>query len=473
VTPEQLQERFTDALGDHVVEADVAWDQLTLTLDADGYVEAARLGRDDPALNLDFFDCLSGVDEREDGFAVVAILYSTEHRHRVLLRHPCAGGRDEPTAPSLTGLYLGADWHEREAWDMFGIEFDGHPGLAPRILTTENFEGWPLRKDFHLGTREAKPWPGLKEPLEIDEETGEPLEKQPAGPGGAPGPTAPDEAMAEQAKRAAGVLDEEQVEVAEGTELAPEAPETTATDEGVGAEPDEKEAARVARAREKAAEMRRRKAAERAAEAEDEAAAEDDGGDEEPAAEEPAADEEAPADEPPPTGEAPGEAARKSAVGDPRVTKPADRQQEGDIPRHAQEGPREDERGEVAERVAEASQEREPTHEDVPPQTGPPGAPSGPEGEPYAESDVGEATVEGGLRETVDEEADAAADVTGGRRPGSVEDAPPEDERDRGRAGAEEALDEADRAAGPDDADDEDDDTGEDEAGDETGDGGR
>ncbi len=363
MTPEELQERFANELGDHVVGSEVAWGRLTLTLDAEGYVEAARLGNEDPQLNLDFFDCLSGVDEREDGFAVVAVLYSTEHRHRVLLRHLCAGGREEPTAPTLTDIYLGADWHEREAWDMFGIEFDGHPGVAPRILTTENFEGWPLRKDFHLATREAKPWPGLKEPLEIDEETGEPLEKKPVGPGASPGPTAPDEAMAEQAKRAAGVLDEEQIEVGEGTELDPEAPETTASDEGVGAEPDEAEAARVARAREKAAEMRRKRAEERAA-------GEDEGS------------------------------------GD------------SDEPRPVQE----------------------PTHEDVPAQTGPPGAPSGPEDEPFEEVDAGEATAEGGLRETIDEEADAAAEVEGGRRPGSVDGEPPEDEVDRGREGAEEAL---------------------------------
>jgi NADH:ubiquinone oxidoreductase subunit C len=45
---------------------------------------------------------------------------------------------------------------------MFGIEFDGHPGLEPRLLTVENFEGWPLRKDFHLTSRVAKPWPGSR-----------------------------------------------------------------------------------------------------------------------------------------------------------------------------------------------------------------------------------------------------------------------------------------------------------------------
>ncbi|MGH3443104.1 MAG: NADH-quinone oxidoreductase subunit C [Nitriliruptorales bacterium] len=214
MTLEDLKERFTAQLGGHVVDAAVEWGSVTITLDADGYVEAARIAREE--LEMDFFDSLSGVDEREDGFAVVAVLYSTSTHDRVLLRHVCAGGREEPTAPTLSHLYLGANWQEREAWDMFGIEFEGHPGLAPRILTPENFEGWPLRKDFWLGTREAKPWPGIKEPLELDEETGEPIEREPAGVGAAPGPSVLDEAMAEQAKVVAGVVDaDEQVELGE------------------------------------------------------------------------------------------------------------------------------------------------------------------------------------------------------------------------------------------------------------------
>ncbi|MDQ4129405.1 MAG: NADH-quinone oxidoreductase subunit C [Actinomycetota bacterium] len=166
MTPEQLEQLLVESFRDHVRGAEVAFGQFTATLDAEGYVEAARFCRDDPRLACDFFDCLFGVDERDEGFAVIANLYSTTHRHRVLLRHLCPGGREQPVAPSLTSLYRGADWHEREAWDMFGIEFDGHPGLSPRLLCPENFEGWPLRKDFPLATREAKPWPGAKEPVE-------------------------------------------------------------------------------------------------------------------------------------------------------------------------------------------------------------------------------------------------------------------------------------------------------------------
>ena len=66
----------------------------------------------------------------------------------------------DPHAESWVPVYAGADWHERETWEMFGIVFDGHPSLRHLYLPSE-FEGHPLRKDFPLLAREVKPWPGL------------------------------------------------------------------------------------------------------------------------------------------------------------------------------------------------------------------------------------------------------------------------------------------------------------------------
>lgn len=181
------------------------------------------------------FDCLFGVDRGEDGFDVVAILYSTSRGQRILLRVRCDGGRESPVCPSLVDLYAGANWMERETWDMFGIDFEGHPGLTPRILCAENFEGWPLRKDFYLASREAKPWPGVKEPAELDDE-GNPIVKIP-GPGEAVGPSILDEVMAEQAKianpHASPPVDEP--DPAEPLEAEGDA-EPPAADEGVTAE---------------------------------------------------------------------------------------------------------------------------------------------------------------------------------------------------------------------------------------------
>ncbi|MBA2752626.1 MAG: NADH-quinone oxidoreductase subunit C, partial [Actinobacteria bacterium] len=76
----------------------------------------------------------------------------------------------DPRVASWVGVYRGADWHEREAWEMYGFTFDGHPGLRHLYLPGE-FEGNPLRKDFPLLARELKPWPGLVdvEPIPGDE----------------------------------------------------------------------------------------------------------------------------------------------------------------------------------------------------------------------------------------------------------------------------------------------------------------
>ena len=70
-----------------------------------------------------------------------------------------------PGCATATEVYRGANWHERETHEMFGMIFDGHPNLMP-LLLPDGFEGHPLRKEFVLAARVAKPWPGAKEPGE-------------------------------------------------------------------------------------------------------------------------------------------------------------------------------------------------------------------------------------------------------------------------------------------------------------------
>ena len=79
-----------------------------------------------------------------------------------------------PHAESWVPVYPGADWHEREAWEMYGIVFDGHPSLRHLYLPSE-FEGHPLRKDFPLLAREVKPWPGL---VDVEPMPGEPAAEE-------------------------------------------------------------------------------------------------------------------------------------------------------------------------------------------------------------------------------------------------------------------------------------------------------
>ena len=270
LTPGETEALLRDRLGEGIIGSTLAHRTFTVHVAPSAWVDTFTRCRDEPLLDFDLFDTLHGVDAREDGFDVVAILYSTSTGNRLCLRTRCEGGRDTPVCPSLNDVYRGANWMERETWDMFGIEFPGHPALEPRILTVENFEGWPLRKDFHLASRVAKPWPGVKEPAELDED-GNVIERVP-GIGDAPGPYVLDEAMAAQAialRQVSAAID-----AAAGNEAAVASAEPTVSDatmpETSGAastDPDAAaDAARTADEQRRAqAEARARKAAERAA----------------------------------------------------------------------------------------------------------------------------------------------------------------------------------------------------------------
>ncbi|MBM0256580.1 NADH-quinone oxidoreductase subunit C [Micromonospora sp. 4G55] len=155
--------------------------RATVDVPLASWTDALRAARDDAELACDFFDWLSAVDELAEGFDVVVHLWSTTHRHGVLLRTRVP--RESPTVPSVVGLWPGAAWHERETHEMFGIDFAGHPGLAPLLLPPE-FEGHPLRKEFVLASRVAKPWPGAKEPGESEAGGG----RRPIRPPGVPAP---------------------------------------------------------------------------------------------------------------------------------------------------------------------------------------------------------------------------------------------------------------------------------------------
>ena len=110
-------------------------------------------------LGCDFFDWLSAVDEGPDGLRLVAHVWSLDRRRGLLIRCLLGTGQVE----SIVDVYAGAAWHERETHEMFGIDFRGHPNLSPLLLAPE-FDGHPLRKNFVLASRVAKPWPGAKEP---------------------------------------------------------------------------------------------------------------------------------------------------------------------------------------------------------------------------------------------------------------------------------------------------------------------
>jgi NADH-quinone oxidoreductase subunit C len=100
----------------------------------------------------------TGVAGGDTRFQVLARLYSTREKTGVTLKVDLDD--EAPAVETWSSVYAGADWHERETWEMFGIDFVGHPHLVHLYLPGE-FEGYPLRKDFPLLSREVKPWPGL------------------------------------------------------------------------------------------------------------------------------------------------------------------------------------------------------------------------------------------------------------------------------------------------------------------------
>jgi NADH-quinone oxidoreductase subunit C len=152
----QLQSQVERALGARVQSITLALNELTVVLHAETYLESALILRDDPALGFEQLIDLCGIDyqDYQDGsysgprFAVVTHLLSVKHNLRLRLR-VFAPDDSYPLVSSLTSVWASANWFEREAFDLFGILFDGHADLR-RILTDYGFIGHPFRKDFPI-----------------------------------------------------------------------------------------------------------------------------------------------------------------------------------------------------------------------------------------------------------------------------------------------------------------------------------
>jgi NADH-quinone oxidoreductase subunit C len=145
---------------DTEIDTEISPDMLTVTVPPHAWAATLACARDE--LDCDFFDWLTGVDELDAGVAVLAHVYSLAGRHHLVLRTVLPS---EPALATATGIYRGAAWHERETHEMFGVLFEGHPGLDP-LLLPDGFELAPLRKNFVLAARRDRDWPGAKEPGE-------------------------------------------------------------------------------------------------------------------------------------------------------------------------------------------------------------------------------------------------------------------------------------------------------------------
>ncbi|MCI0600634.1 MAG: NADH-quinone oxidoreductase subunit C [Beijerinckiaceae bacterium] len=145
---QQFGEAIAAALPGAIAGISTDYGELSLTVESTRLVETVTYLRDDPSCLFVSFIDLTAVDypARDKRFDVVTHLLSPKHNRRIRLK--VAAGEAE-LVPSLTGLYPAANWFEREAYDLFGVVFAGHPDLR-RLLTDYGFDGHPLRKDFPM-----------------------------------------------------------------------------------------------------------------------------------------------------------------------------------------------------------------------------------------------------------------------------------------------------------------------------------
>ena len=121
------------------------WDQAAAWVTVESIVEVCRFLRDDSELHFDFLSSISAVDYIAH-FEVVYHLTSLKYNHAAVLK-VMVQGRESPSLGSVVSIWRGADFQEREIWDLMGVSFQGHPNLK-RLMTWEGFSGHPLRKDF-------------------------------------------------------------------------------------------------------------------------------------------------------------------------------------------------------------------------------------------------------------------------------------------------------------------------------------
>jgi NADH-quinone oxidoreductase subunit C len=164
MTPEALRGRLAGLLpGAVIAPPEPVRGQAVVVVERSALAGALRTLRDHPETRFEMLSDLTVVDYlgREPRFEVVYQLYSVTLNHRLRVKVPVPEG--DPVVPSAVGLWKSATWAEREAWDMFGVRFAGHPDLR-RILMYPEFVGHPLRKDYPVDKRQ--PLATERDPIE-------------------------------------------------------------------------------------------------------------------------------------------------------------------------------------------------------------------------------------------------------------------------------------------------------------------
>ena len=142
-----LREVFSSEAAGFDVQVGAEVDEVTLTIGPDDVPAVCAICKHDPRLKFDYLRCLSVVDyvDSSGEFEINYHLYSLDIRHKMVVKTRVP--EDSPVVPTVTGVWGGADWYERESNDLFGVRFEGHTNLVP-LLLYDGFEGYPGRKSF-------------------------------------------------------------------------------------------------------------------------------------------------------------------------------------------------------------------------------------------------------------------------------------------------------------------------------------
>ncbi len=142
--PEEIAALLSAQFGAKILESKLDGPSPFCVVAPGEILAVCQFARHDERLAMDHLECLAGVDYK-DRIEVVYVVYSMKHRHRFSLK--CRLPREEPRVHTVESVWGVANWHEREAFDMIGIVFEGHSDMR-RILCPDDWEGYPLRKDY-------------------------------------------------------------------------------------------------------------------------------------------------------------------------------------------------------------------------------------------------------------------------------------------------------------------------------------
>ena len=164
--PMEIANALEAEFASDVVEVKAFRDQVAVTVNRDVIDGVCRWLRDQPGIEMNYLSDLCAVDypESELRFEVVYNLYSLSHRHRIRVKARLP--EKDLVIDSVVAVWRGADWFEREAFDLFGIEFRNHPDLR-RLLLPDNWRGYPLRKDYPLKGLDDWEYPEYEQAMEL------------------------------------------------------------------------------------------------------------------------------------------------------------------------------------------------------------------------------------------------------------------------------------------------------------------